>query len=256
MDPNGRLTDILNILEKKRSATVEYLANKIYTSPSTIRRDLALLESQGYVRRFHGGAAITNYPTATFPIEYRVQDMLLAKKEIGLTASRLIQNGDTLFIDSSSTASMIIPHLNQFQKLKIITNSTLSLRQLQNADYEVYVLGGHLYHNNNALVGKFALDMLSHFYIDKMFFSTASLSTDGTLCNTTEDENTLRSCCLKRSTETYFLVDSSKVGLNSTLRLCHLKDITGVVSDANLPEILPWDEEYPAFYHANTVPVK
>lgn len=250
MEKNERLSDIMSILENKKSVTVEYLAKKIYTSPSTIRRDLATLEAQGYVRRFHGGATITNYPTAALPIERRVSDMAEQKRAIGFVASRLVNNGDTIFLDSSSTASAMIPFLSKHRKLKFITNSLLSLHQLQQMDFEVYSVGGQLYHNSNAFVGQFALETLSHFHIDKMFFSTASMALDGTLCNTNEPENTMRLCALKHSAETYFLVDSSKLGEYSMLQLCHLKDLTGVISDANLPKLLTWDEDYPEFYLA------
>lgn len=250
MNKDGRLTDIMNILEKRQSATVEYLSKKIYTSPSTIRRDLNVLESQGYVRRFHGGVAITNYPTASLPIEYRIQDMAAAKKRIGHTAARLVENGDTIFIDSSSTAAAIIPHLETYHGLKVVTNSMLSLHQLQELDVEVYGIGGQLFHTSNAFVGQFALDMLSHFHINKMFFSTASLSQSGTLCNNTESENHVRLYALNRSEKAYFMVDSSKIGVSSMLHLCHLRDLTGVISDAALPEIIPWEDNYPAFYPA------
>ncbi len=250
MDRDSRLADIMAILQKKQSVTVEYLANKIYTSPSTIRRDIATLEAQGYVRRFHGGAALTNHPTAALPIEYRVQDMAAQKRQIGLAAAKLIANGDTIFIDSSSTAAAIIPHLGRYEKLKVVTNSALSLESLQQLDLEIYVIGGQLLRKSSAFVGAYATEMLSHFHIDKMFFSTASLSADGMLCNNTEAENHLRLCALENSTEAYFLVDSSKIGIYSMLHLCHLRDLTGVISDADLPSIIPWETDYPKFYSA------
>lgn len=250
MEKNERLSDILSILENKKSVTVEYLAKKIYTSPSTIRRDLTTLETQGYVRRFHGGATITNYPTANLPIERRVGDMAEQKRAIGLVASQLVNSGDTIFLDSSSTASAMIPFLSKHRNLKIITNSLLSLQQLQQMNFEVYSVGGQLYHNSNAFVGQFAIETLSRFHIDKMFFSTASMAPDGTLYNTNEPENTMRSCALKNSDQTYFLLDNSKIGTYSMIQLCHLRDLTGVISDANLPKLMAWKEDYPKFHLA------
>ena len=92
--------------------------------------------------------------------------------------------------------------------------------------------------------------MLSNFYFDKMFFSTATLTADGILCDTTELENSLRISALSRSAFTYFMVDSSKVGSHSMLRLCHLRDLTAVISDADLPQTIQWEDDYPAFYRA------
>lgn len=246
----SRLSGILEILQEKQSATVDYLAKALYSSPSTIRRDLNTLEAQGYIRRFHGGAAITGRPVASLPIHYRIHDMAEEKKKIGLAALSLVENGNTIFIDSSSTAATMIPHLSRFEKLRIVTNSALSLEAILDLDFDVYVIGGQLLRRSNAFVGSFATDMLSHFHIDKSFFSTASLSPTGWLCNNTEDENNLRRCALQNSTENYFLVDSSKVGVYTMLHLCHLRDLTGVISDADLPNLLPWESDYPKFYLA------
>lgn len=251
MDKNSRLSDILEILQKKQSASVEYLANAVFSSASTVRRDLNTLEAQGYIRRFHGGAAITSDPVAALPISYRVHDMAAEKDRIGWTAVSLIKNGDTIFIDSSSTAATMIPHLNRFEKLTIVTNSVLSLEAMLNLNFEVYVIGGQLLRRSNAFVGSFATEMLTHFHMDKIFFSTASLSPDGWLCNNTEDENNLRSCALRNSTERYFLVDSSKVGVHAMLHLCHMRELTGVISDVDLPRLIPWESDYPKFYLAN-----
>lgn len=248
MKKNDRLGDILSILEKKKSVTVEYLAKKIYTSPSTIRRDLTILESQGYLVRFHGGATIANYPTANLPIERRVVDMAEQKRLIGRAAAQLVSSGDTLFLDSSSTASAMIPFLNKYRNLKIITNSLLSLQQLQEMHFDVYSVGGRLYQNSFALIGQYAMETLAHFHINKMFFSTASLTSDGELCDTNEAETTIRQYAMQRSSQIYFLMDSSKIGASSMLQLCHLRDVTGVVSDADLPKIIEWKSDYPQFY--------
>lgn len=250
MDKNTRLSDILEILNEKQSATVEYLASAVFSSASTVRRDLATLEARGYIRRFHGGAALTSHPVSALPINYRVHDMAAQKKQIGMTAASLVSSGDTIFIDSSSTAAAMIPYLSRFEKLKIVTNSALSLESMLNLDFEVYVIGGQLLRRSNAFVGAFAMEMLSNFHIDKTFFSTASLAPDGWLCNSTEDENNLRSCALRNSTEKYFLVDSSKVGIHAMLHLCHMRDLTGVISDADLPSLMSWESDYPKFYLA------
>lgn len=251
MKNTERLNQILDILEAKQSASVEYLAKKLYASPSTIRRALDALEKKGHVHRFHGGASITDSPTFMLPLERRMHIRENEKKKIGKAAAKLIENGDTIYIDSSSTVANMLPHLDVYRNLQIITNSIPALVQLQHTNFDVYCVGGSLLRKSSALTGHFTAEMISSFYINKMFFSVAALSEKGILLDNCEAENHVRSYAMRNSDKQILLLDHSKLNAPSSFKFCHLKDIDSVVSDVDLREKFPWDENYPKFYIAD-----
>ena len=116
-----RQEEILDILNKNKSATVEELAAELFVSGATIRRDLRAMEKQGLIKRSHGGAMPFKSSAEESAFAIREQENIIAKKTIANLAVRLIKNGDSVFIDSSSTTGLIIPMLNNYQYLSVTT---------------------------------------------------------------------------------------------------------------------------------------
>lgn len=245
MEINDKSNEILDILTKKGSATIDYLAKKIYTSPSTIRRHLDILEKKGLIHRFHGGASIADYPTFLLSIDQRMHTNETLKKQIAYTASNLVANGDTIYIDSSSTAATLIPYLNKYKNIRIVTNSIMALTQLLETNHEVLFAGGTMFKRSLTFTGLYTEDIISKLYTDKMFFSVATLTQSGVLADDCEQENHMRLHAMKNATKKILLLDHSKLETISHLQFCHLKDIDMVVSDVDLRELMPWEDNYP-----------
>ena len=182
MSKEERYAQILEILRTRNNVTVNYLAKKLYVSPSTIRRDYQVLQTRGLLRHSYGKATLNYGEALGLPIELRQRDMPAAKLKIGRAAAELVQNNDIIYIDSSSTALCMIEHLERFNCLTVITNCLTTLQQLSYYNnITVYTLGGMLMSKSRAFTGQLAIDTLSHLHIDKCFFSTTGLSTDGRL---------------------------------------------------------------------------
>jgi DeoR/GlpR family transcriptional regulator of sugar metabolism len=96
-----RMDKIIKILKENQYVTVDYLVQEIRYSPASIRRDLTLLEKQGLVKRSYGGVEIKD--DRSTPFRFRQHSMKLAKNAIAKQAASLVKNGDTVFLDSSST---------------------------------------------------------------------------------------------------------------------------------------------------------
>ena len=106
MVPEERKQQILALLERKRYVTVEELSKELFVSLPTIRRDLAALELEGALTRTHGGASYNQAGTQVAPFILREKSNYQEKQVIGNVAAGLVENGDTLFISSSSTSRM------------------------------------------------------------------------------------------------------------------------------------------------------
>ena len=116
-----RQEEILDILNRNKSATVEELASELFVSGATIRRDLRAMEKQGLIIRSHGGAMPFKSSAEESAFALREQENTSAKRTIANLAVKLIKNGDSVFLDSSSTTGLIIPLLNNFQFLSVTT---------------------------------------------------------------------------------------------------------------------------------------
>ncbi|MBR7185329.1 MAG: DeoR/GlpR transcriptional regulator [Clostridia bacterium] len=229
-----RYAKIMEILRTRNSVTVNYLAQKLYVSPSTIRRDYQVLQARGLLRHSYGKATLDYGEALGMPIEWRQRDMPLAKLRIGARAAELIEDGEIIFIDASSTALCMVEHLERFSHLTVITNGLSALQQLAcYNNISVYTLGGRVMSKSRAFTGQLAIDALDRLYIDKCFFSTTGLSADGRLLNLGEPEHMVIQAMVRRSKTKVFLCDSSKIGKTYLLHLCDVGDVDYVISDAD-----------------------
>ena len=124
-----REKEILKLLLANKKVTVSELSEKLYTSASSVRRDLARLEKQGLLKRIHGGAEILEDSLSSLKIPFAMRELeqsdakiLIAKKAIGL-----VSDYDVIFMDSSSSAYTLIPYLASKNHLTVITNGVKTL---------------------------------------------------------------------------------------------------------------------------------
>ncbi len=232
-------SEILNLLQKNQSATVEELAEKTFVSLSTVRRKLNDMQNKGLITRTHGGAKLNDennfFPSFTF----RSHQNCLEKKKIALSAIKLIKNGDVIFLDGSTSAFFIAEYLSEFKNIKVITNGIDTLSLLSKNNIEAYSTGGYVsLSNRSVLVGHYASEMISNIHADLTFFSAQSVDGQGEIYDCFEEENVLRKQMLKNCSKSVLLCDSTKFGQLSPYRLCSLEDIDVVVSDQNIIERL------------------
>ena len=232
---NERHVQIIDILKKQSFATVANLAEKLYASLPTIRRDLTILEADGYVKRCHGGAMILDGNTKP-PVYFRREQNAQEKLSMCKVAATLISEGDTVFIDASTSAFHIADFLEKEQGVTVITNGLPIATRLADTGIKVYSTGGRLLKESLAFVGISAENSAASYNADTMFFSVASLSDDGILSDWSEDEAMLRIEMSKNANKRVLLCDSSKFGTASTFKLFPLSKIDFIITDKSLPE--------------------
>lgn len=231
-----RRQSILEYLKEHHSAKIAQLAAGIYTSEASVRRDLAVLESEGLVQRVYGGVVLAQFKNDVIPPELRESANSAAKEAIAEKAAELIHDGDTVLFDSSSTVRRICPHIKKRKNLKVITNNVRICRELQDTDITVYVTGGEYFKKRHCFLGPYAESFLRTVNADSAFFSCKGLSDSGFITDVSEDEISLRSVMLRQAENSYFLCDDSKLGVRCTFSLCHASQVTQVLSNVPLPE--------------------
>jgi DeoR family fructose operon transcriptional repressor len=232
---NERQNEILDILKKNSFATVANLAKSLYASLPTIRRDLTLLEEEGYIKRCHGGAMILDGNTKP-PLYFRREQNAQEKLKMCKVASSLISEGDTVFLDASSSVFHISDFLEKKDEVTVITNGLPLATRLADTGIKVYSTGGRLLRESLAFVGISAENSAMAYNADIMIFSVASLSDSGMLSDWSEDEAMLRLAMAKNAKKTVLLCDSSKFGTTSTFKLFPISHIDFLVTDKELPK--------------------
>lgn len=232
-----REQEIMELLKEKNYATVEYLSKKIHTSPSSIRRDLTLLEQKGLVKRSHGGVSLLTALPGMAPFSMRLHEKKKEKMAIAKIASGMILPGSSLYLDSSTIALNLYPFLHPQQDLTIFTNNIQLAQLLASRHIPTYCVGGFLSGKNHVITtGSFASSMLDHIYTDFMFFSSAAISLEGIILDHNEEETAIRKRMLPHAKQKIFLCDRQRFGLNSRFLVTDAGSVDAVVTDLPLPK--------------------
>lgn len=239
MLPVERQNRILEIIAQRQSVSVDDLCNTLYSSGATIRRDLKILENSGLIRRTHGGAVYIGGGARDFPMMMRENEHLDLKAKIAKKALPLIQDGQTLFMDSSSTVCQLAQQLaasGHLHDLRVITNGLKTATILSKAEgVRVYMTGGALRENAMSLIGTHAQEFASRFHADWAFISCRGVSTEVGITDANEDESSLKSVYIRNAKRTVVLADSSKIGQQFFCKLANLSDVWEILSDEVLP---------------------
>lgn len=220
-----RHEQIIEILTKRTSTTVLYLANELCVSPPTIRRDLNYLEKQNRLRRTFGGAVITNRNVSEIPFDLRNSEDTKTKEDLALKAVSMIKDDMVIFLDASSTVLRLVPHLKNFKNITVITNSPKVNLALAELNITSFSTGGILLKNAKAYIGNFAEDFVKRFNADICFLSCRGISDDGILTDGSIEESTLRLAMMSCSKKSVYIMSSNKLGKKYRFNIAHAADV-------------------------------
>lgn len=230
-----REDEILALLNETEYATVDYLARKMSISSSSIRRDLKNLEERGLVTRSYGGVKIADATGKCIPFSLRSHENSPQKKQIAKAAANLIETGNVVFLDASSSAYFTAELLPAIGGVTVITNSIDVMSCLSRYDIKAYCTGGNLSADNKAvLVGGYAQDFLRNIRADVAIFSVQAVSENGDFFDCYPEEVAIRNIMMQNARRRILLCDSSKLSRTSTFYQGNVRDIEYVVSDRDL----------------------
>ncbi len=230
-----RQKSILELLRARKSATVRELAEAVFSSEASVRRDLETLETQGYVKRVYGGAVLAQTFHEVTPIALRDGDHAAAKNEVAEKAAELVSDGCTLILDGSSTTRRMLKHLVHRRGLRIFTNNLRVFKEMEQTDARVYCTGGLYNSQNHDFVGPAAERFLEGISADMLFFSSQGISEEGEITDVSEEETSLRRVMLSRAKQKIFLCDDSKIGIHRDFLLCTKADVDKIICNVKLP---------------------
>ena len=235
----GRRSAILQMVSEASSVNVSELSRYFGVSEVTIRKDLKILKERKLLVRVHGGA-IMNAHAATAEEDHNISFKRLVnareKEAIGRAAAAHIKEGDTILIDSGTTALEVAKHLDRFHDLTIITNSVNAMTEaLKYKRFKVILLGGTVRESSNSTVGPLAESNLKLFYCDKLFLGVDSFSVDAGLSTPSVEEASTNQVMISRAREVIAVFDSSKVNKRALAFITLPDKINTVITDNRLP---------------------
>lgn len=232
MFKNERLREIMNILREEGYATVEMLSQRLYISPSSVRRDLTQLEKQNQVRRSYGGVELEKNNSRAVPFSMRMEHRVEQKRLIAKKAAALVQDKDIVYLDQSSTALYLAQELADSKKITIVTNNMEILNSIYSLDnITIYSSGGCLVKPHKSLTGEDAAATFRRMRADYAFFSAQALSPEGVVYGDLFAEVLVRQAMLENAAKKVFLCDEEKFDRYSGYRLCSLREIDYMISD-------------------------
>jgi DeoR family transcriptional regulator, fructose operon transcriptional repressor len=234
MQSEERQKRIEEHLKNFEFASLDELAQHVGASPSTVRRDLSVLEAGGVLRRTHGGARLLSPKSDEFAFATRDTHQLDEKEVIGKACAELIRPNQTVIIDAGTTCYHVARHLNH-KSLQIITNSLPVANLFMAApQVEVVVSGGVIYPRLGVLVGPLAVEAFSHIHADIAIMSGGGLTLDG-VTNSHSLLIEIQRAMINAVQKVIFCLDHSKFGRHSVSSLCELDVIDTIVTDAAAP---------------------
>ena len=239
---DNRRNKVLQSLKNNGFVKVQELAEELQVSPLTIRRDLQYLEDQKKLERFYGGATVTDRVTE---INTEEDEINLYRKRIAQYAASLVEDGDTIFINTSATALQMIKYIKD-KRVIVITNNGKAIYTEHSSKVSVILSGGELREIKEAMVGEFASNNISKVTAKKSFIGCSGLSLESGMTTEILNEVNINQLMLQRVTDTsYILADHTKLGRNSSFVSCPTDSILNVITDEKAPqEIVDGFREY------------
>ena len=246
-----RKAEIATILERTGRVDVASLSERFGVCRETIRRDLHELEQSGTIRRTHGGAVLEAAASRPqeFPVAVREIQRQEEKIRICRRAARMIQDGDTVFMDNSSTTLYLLRHIPRDIRVSIVTNSLkllLEAVRVGNPNHQFICLGGELTQSNMSFSGAIPRRVAADYYPSKAFMSCTSINQQQKLADSSAAEVDTKRLMIERSQSVVILADYTKFERMGQVFLADFNDIDFIVTDEKTdPASLEYLKKYP-----------
>jgi DeoR family transcriptional regulator, aga operon transcriptional repressor len=233
-----RRKSILQMLNESGQVLVHELSKKFDVSEVTIRNDLAQLEKKYMLIRARGGAIKTENGVG---IDYRLSEKDKLNNEekarIGKKAVQLINEHDTIIIDSGTTTMELAKNLGQLSDITVICNALNIISHLiQLKNVSLIIPGGYLRKNSLSLVGPLAEKNLQNLFVDKVFIGVDGFDTRHGIYTPNIEEAYFNEIMIKISKEVIVVCDSSKFLRRSLAYICNISKIHCVITDSGIPD--------------------
>ncbi|MCM0649236.1 DeoR/GlpR family DNA-binding transcription regulator [Clostridium swellfunianum] len=236
MLPIARKNKIKEIIKEKKSVTVSELAKSFKVTEETIRKDLQSLEEEGFLTRTYGGAYIPDGVENDVDITLREHIHIEGKQKIAAECLNYINNGDSIFLDASSTSLYIAESLKN-KRLTVTTNSIKIVEHLaSNPNIKLIIIGGRIEQASMSVLGRNAESNMNNYFFDAAFISCRALSMQHGITDSNEMQAEIRKIAIEHSNRAFLVADYTKFDRTAFTKICDYKTINTLIVDKSLSD--------------------
>ncbi|CNC27035.1 transcriptional regulatory protein YciT [Yersinia frederiksenii] len=230
---NLRQQSIIQLVNDRQRISVSELAQANQVSEVTIRQDLNLLEKRGLLKRVHGSAVALQ----SDDVDVRMMTHFATKQKLANHAASLVNDGETIFIESGSSNALLAHKLAQRPGITLVTVSGYIARQLKDSACEVILLGGIYQKKSDSMVGPLTQLCLRHVHFSKAFIGIDGYQPNAGFTGRDMLRAEVINSVLAKGAENIILADASKFGQVHQNSLAPLSSISRVITDNRLPTV-------------------
>jgi DeoR/GlpR family transcriptional regulator of sugar metabolism len=231
------------MLETRDSVPVSELSEAFAVSEVTVRSDLAALAREGLVSRVRGGVRALQHGQSEVGFDLRLRLEVERKRAIGRAAAALVDEGEAVALDASTTAYYLALELRTKRELVVVTNGLLAATALADAPgITVLVTGGMLRLSAMSVVGDLGANALRTTRINKGFLGARGLSLERGLMDLNPDEVRIKQEMADACEQVYGIFDATKWCRSALLSFAAVDDLIGIITDSGAPaeEVVAW----------------
>ena len=236
MTTHERRQSLFELLRNQPGLRVLELAQALDVSEGTVRNDLNALEEEGKLKRVHGGAVLNEPdPFQSHSFDRRHKENVAAKLAIAQGAARLVNDGDSIFVDASSTGHYFARALSARKGLRVVTNGFEVAKELaKNHSNNVILLGGVVGNGSSSVTGLLSERIIEDFYFQKTFLASSGFSLERGMTEVHLAEAQLKRKVIESTEKLFALVDSSKFGKEDLTPFARPEEISHLFTDCDL----------------------
>ena len=269
-----RYANILSIIERNGSVTVQQLMKDLNASESTIRRDLNAMDASGVLTKVHGGAIAKNPVFHTMDENVNSRKLLNAEDKIRIAkyAAFLIQPNDFVYLDAGTTTAHMLDYIEEMSATYVtnavshaqrlaargmkvlliggellidyiqnhqtvfVTNAISHAKKLADNGFRVYILGGEFKSSTEAIVGDEAVATVAKYNFTKGFWGTNGISVTKGFSTPEVKEAMVKKKSMENCKECYILADASKFSQISSVKFADFENATIITTQLNQKE--------------------
>ena len=224
---------ILERVAAESAVDIFSLAQELNVSTMTIRRDVRILEEQGYIKTTRGGASAHLINAQDMLANPRALDQSVAKSQIGQYAATLIEAGEVIFLGTGSTTAVFAQFLPSNLNVTVITPSLAHASVLHSRGIKVISTGGIIATHDFAQTGALALAAIQKFVASRAIIGSGGVSKDFGLTEFDQEIAEINQAMISQAEETMVLVDPSKAGVTANYRVAPLNVVEEFVTSTD-----------------------
>jgi len=228
---DARQQYILEYINKNEFVDVTRLSEELGVSEMTVRRDFMKMEVDKLLLRVHGGAVPIPKSSSELPLNRRISVNSQEKNVIGKYAASLVEPGEAIALDASTTVLMMAKYLTV--EATVVTNNIEAvLHLISNPLIELILLGGSVRKPSASTVGFEMIQMMEHYTVDKVFLSSKAVDIVHGITDATPNEGEAKKAMLATGNKIYLLMDHTKLNMSAFYKVCNLNNSFHIITDA------------------------